>query len=214
MYTEFDCAYSCLWKNFVRLIAKYFGRLALGDNVCRMNWTNTKPKQRNTQGVQQISTKNLNKDREHSVIFTAMNSENRNIRGSNCKAFWNTAWAQKTNTSQCYVILQALLYPSDEDVLSIFWKIQNIHCYLQTVLWNAVSDGQLATYSKTVRRSAIFRTKFVHNLKLKRWTKLSGVTMTLRYWQCSDFRECNCRFDHGSDGLDYSTHVHLPVAIF
>ena len=62
----------------------------------------------------------------------------------------------------------------------IFWKIQNIH-YLQTVLWNAVNDGQLATYSKTVKWSAIFRTKFAHNFRIKSMDKFkqhnNDVTM-------------------------------------
>jgi len=35
------------------------------------------------------------------------------------------------------------------------------------VLWNAVSDGQWAAFSKTVRRSATFRIKFAHTFIIK-----------------------------------------------
>jgi hypothetical protein len=63
--------------------------------------------------------KNPNKYRRYSVTFTAMKTENCDIRGSKCKTLCNTAWTKNANTPQRYVIrtFQGLLYPSDEDVL-------------------------------------------------------------------------------------------------
>ena len=75
-------------------------------------------------------------------------------------------------------------------VLSIFLIIIAVprvardvyYCYyLQTVLWNSVSDGRFATYSKTVKRTAIFRIKFARNFRIKEIDKFkqhnNDVTM-------------------------------------
>jgi hypothetical protein len=94
-----------------------------------------------------------------------MKSENFDIRGSKCKAFWNTAWVQNANTSQCYVIrtFQGLLYTSEKTYCSLFWKIiAFVESFVQCSQWRTIGDIQ-----QSVKWFATFRSNLALNFRNK-----------------------------------------------